>query len=199
MNALRLVFSSFRYFTPVFLFATLNIIFGTWAIYIPEITAKLQISEGKLGFAVFFMALGTLSTIPFVPRIIRFFELGKTTILAVCGFCLVFLGPFLATTYTLLCASLFAVGVFSGLLDVSINTLVTEIEKKDRVHFMSVSHGFFSLGGMLGAGIGTFLIPHIKLPWYHMAGVIAAMLIINLSLITAIRRQLRKKQKEVLN
>ncbi|MFI8378689.1 MFS transporter [Leeuwenhoekiella sp. NPDC079379] len=179
MKALRLVFSTKRYFTPVFLFATLNIIFGTWAIYIPEITAKLQISEGKLGFAVFFMALGTLATIPFVPRIIKFLELGKAIIVAVSGFCIVFIGPFLAPTYVLLCVSLFAVGIFSGLMDVAINTLVTEIEKRDNVHFMSVSHGFFSLGGMLGAGIGTLLIPYIKLPWYHMAGVIVLMLIIN--------------------
>ncbi|WP_028377644.1 MFS transporter [Leeuwenhoekiella sp. MAR_2009_132] len=182
MKALRLVFSTMRYFTPVFLFATLNIIFGTWAIYIPEITAKLQISEGKLGFAVFFMALGTLATIPFVPRIIKFLELGKAIMVAVSGFCIVFIGPFLAPTYVLLCVSLFAVGIFSGLMDVTINTLVTEIEKRDKVHFMSVSHGFFSLGGMLGAGIGTLLIPYIKLPWYHMAGVIVLMIIINFSM-----------------
>ncbi|MDP5043521.1 MAG: MFS transporter [Leeuwenhoekiella sp.] len=160
----------------------MNIIFGTWAIYIPEITAKLQISEGKLGFAVFFMALGTLATIPFVPRIIKFLELGKAIMVAVSGFCIVFIGPFLAPTYVLLCVSLFAVGIFSGLMDVTINTLVTEIEKRDKVHFMSVSHGFFSLGGMLGAGIGTLLIPYIKLPWYHMAGVIVLMLIINFSM-----------------
>lgn len=182
MKALRLVFSNMRYFTPVFLFATLNIVFGTWAIYIPQITAKLQISEGMLGFAVFFMALGTLATIPFVPRIIKFLELGKTTLLAICGFCIVFIGPFLAPTYTLLCAALFVVGVFSGLLDVSINTLVTELEKKDKIHFMSVSHGFFSLGGMLGAGIGTVILPYIAMPWYHMAGVIVLLVLVNIVL-----------------
>ena len=38
------------------------------------------------------------------------------------------------------------------------NTLVTEIEKEDKVHIMSVNHGFFSIGGFLGAGIGGFFI-----------------------------------------
>ncbi|MFD2828700.1 MFS transporter [Leeuwenhoekiella polynyae] len=182
MKALRLVFSDLRYFTPVFLFATLNIIFGTWAIYIPEITSKLAISEGELGFAVFFMALGTLSMIPFVPKIIQFLGVGKTALIAILGFCSVFLGPFLVETYFFLCASLFVVGLFSGLLDVTINTLVTEIEKRDEVHFMSVSHGFFSLGGMLGAGIGSLLIPYLAIPWQHMASVSLLLIFANLIL-----------------
>jgi fucose permease len=37
------------------------------------------------------------------------------------------------------------------------NTLVTEIEKEDKQNFMSASHGFFSLGGVI-AGLGSFLI-----------------------------------------
>ena len=182
MTALRILFSSLRYFAPAFLFATLNILFGTWAIYIPKIIQGLAISEGELGFAVFFMALGTLCTIPFVPRIIKIFKLGRTTILAVLGFCLVFLGPFLAATFVQLCVSLFIVGIFSGLLDVSINTLVTEIEKRDKVHFMSVSHGFFSLGGMLGAGIGSLLLDAVQMPVYHAGVVVIAMLFINVLL-----------------
>jgi len=182
MNSLRLVFSNLRYFTPVFLFATLNILYGTWAIYIPKITAKLQLSEGELGFAVFFMALGTLCTIPFVPRFIKNIGLGKAVLFAVIGFCILIIQPFLASTYVLLCASLFGVGIFSGLLDVSINTLVTEIERRDEVHFMSVSHGFFSLGGMLGAGLGSLLMPYIALPKWHIAGVSALLILINLVL-----------------
>ncbi|HCQ77647.1 MAG TPA: MFS transporter, partial [Leeuwenhoekiella sp.] len=182
MNSLRLVFSNLRYFTPVFLFATLNILYGTWAIYIPKITAKLQLSEGELGFAVFFMALGTLCTIPFVPRFIKNIGLGRAVLFAVIGFCVLIIQPFLASTYVLLCASLFGVGIFSGLLDVTINTLVTEIERRDEVHFMSVSHGFFSLGGMLGAGLGSLLMPYIALPKWHIAGVSALLILINLLL-----------------
>lgn len=182
MNSLRLVFSNLRYFTPVFLFATLNILYGTWAIYIPKITAKLQLSEGELGFAVFFMALGTLCTIPFVPRFIKNIGLGRAVLFAVIGFCVLIIQPFLASTYVLLCASLFGVGIFSGLLDVTINTLVTEIERRDEVHFMSVSHGFFSLGGMLGAGLGSLLMPYIALPKWHIAGVSALLILINLFL-----------------
>ena len=182
MQSLGLVFSRLRYFTPVFLFATLNILYGTWAIYIPQITAKLQLTEGELGFAVFFMALGTLCTIPFVPKLIKNLGLGKAVLFAVIGFCVFILGPFLANSYVLLCASLYGVGVFSGLLDVAINTLVTEVERKNNVHFMSVSHGFFSLGGMLGAGLGSLLMPYIAFAEWHVAGVSLILIVINLIL-----------------
>lgn len=48
-------------------------------------------------------------------------------------------------------------GVVQGVLDISMNNLVTIIEKRDQVNLMSAMHGFFSLGGAF-AGLGTFLI-----------------------------------------
>ena len=59
------------------------------------------------------------------------------------------------------------------------NTLVTEIEKEDKQHFMSAAHGFFSLGGVL-AGMGSFLILLIGNPAWHMLGVIVLVFGINL-------------------
>ena len=60
MKSLKLLFSNPRYFAPALVFATINILYGTWAIYIPRITSLLDIDEGQLGIAIFFMALGTL-------------------------------------------------------------------------------------------------------------------------------------------
>jgi fucose permease len=47
------------------------------------------------------------------------------------------------------------------------NTLVTEIEKEDQQNFMSASHGFFSLGGVL-AGLGSFFIVTLENRFVHM-------------------------------
>ncbi len=183
MKSLQLIFSSTRYFAPALLFASLNIVFGTWAIYIPRITEKLQITEGELGFAVFFLALGTLTIIPFVPRLVNLMGLGKALALAVSLVFISFIGPFAATAYFWLCASLYAIGICTGLLDVTMNTLVSELEKRDEVQFMSASHGFFSLGGMLGAGVGTLLKPVMPSALLHIIIVAAALLIANLILV----------------
>ena len=180
MKALQLIFSSPRYFSPALLFATLNVVFGTWAIYIPRIKENIGISEGELGFAVFFIALGTLCTVGFVPKLVNRFGVGRLMVFAVMGYCISFIGPFAVNTYVLLCASLFVVGMFSGLMDVTMNTLVTEIEKEDGVHFMSVSHGFFSLGGMIGGGLGIFLIPILPSAFTHIITIVALMILINL-------------------
>ncbi len=180
MKALQLIFSSPRYFSPALLFATLNVVFGTWAIYIPRIKENIGISEGELGFAVFFIALGTLCTVGFVPKLVNRFGVGNLMVFAVMGYCISFIGPFAVNTYVLLCSSLFVVGVFSGLMDVTMNTLVTEIEKKDRVHFMSVSHGFFSLGGMIGGGLGIFMVPFMPNALTHLLIIVVLMIFTNL-------------------
>ena len=66
-----------------------------------------------------------------------------------------------------------------ALTDIAMNTLVTEVEKKDEQNFMSAAHGFFSLGGVL-AGLGSFLIGPLGNPALHMLGVIFVVFLINL-------------------
>ncbi|WP_416444193.1 MFS transporter [Leeuwenhoekiella sp. A16] len=183
MKALKLIASSRRYLSPAIIFATLNIVFGTWAIYIPRITKNLNVSEGELGFAVLFIALGTLSMLPFIPRLINKYGVGKMTAVGVFAFCISFIGPFAVSGYVGLCVALFCVGACGGMLDVSMNTLVTEIEKKDGVHFMSAAHGFFSLGGMVGAGIGTFLMPVMPNALTHIIIISVIMIVVNYFLI----------------
>jgi fucose permease len=48
------------------------------------------------------------------------------------------------------------------------NALVSIIEKRENENFMSAAHGFFSLGGFIGAGIGSFLITQFSHPSFHM-------------------------------
>ena len=168
MYSLRLILSNWRYFSVVWVFSSLNIMIGTWVLYIPRIKEKLQLSDSEIGFALFCLALGLLFFIPLVPIVTRKFGLGKCTIVGVCLFCVAFLGPLIAPSYTTLCVALFIVGNFSGLTDIAMNTLVSEMEKTDRVNIMSAAHGFFSLGGAIGALVGTVLMSVFDLPFYHM-------------------------------
>jgi len=74
----------------------------------------------------------------------------------------------MASSYGMLCAALFMTGAFSGGTDVAMNALVSDIEKTDRVTFMSAAHGFFSLGGVIGAGLGGLIMHLFQLPVWHM-------------------------------
>ncbi|MEO0528024.1 MAG: MFS transporter, partial [Bacteroidota bacterium] len=87
--------------------------------------------------------------------------------------------PLLAPNYYILMGSLFLFGATNGFTDISMNTLVTEIEKEDQKQFMSSAHGFFSLGGVL-AGLGSFLIFNINNPALHMVFAVLLVCIVNL-------------------
>ena len=180
MNSLRLIITNKSYFAPALVFATINIIYGTWAIYIPAIKSKLGINEGDLGFAIFCMALGTLIMILLAPKIINLFGVGKATSYGVFFFLFSFIVPFATNQYLWLCIGMFIVGLFAGFTDVAMNALVSEIEKRDRIHIMSANHGFFSLGGFLGAGIGGFFLTKDILPINHLLVVIFILLVLNL-------------------
>jgi fucose permease len=152
---------------------------GTWAIYIPHIKNKLKLDDGAFGFAILFFGLGILVMLLIAPSLIQKMKVGRSTAIGLFIYMILFLLPFVATSYIELCLSLFLVGLAAALTDISMNSLVSEIEKEDNVHIMSANHGFFSLGGMISAGIGTWFLPLVKIPVYHMAVVVVLMILIN--------------------
>ncbi|MEO0901878.1 MAG: MFS transporter [Bacteroidota bacterium] len=179
MKSLQLIFSNPRYFAPSWVFASLNILFGTWAIYIPSVKEKLDISKADLGIALFCLSLGVFTIFPLASTIINRLGVGKVTWYGVFASCVAALFPLLAPNYYVLMVSLFVFGATNGLTDIAMNTLVTEIEKEDKQNFMSAAHGFFSLGGVI-AGLGSFLILWINNPFLHMASIVSIVFLMNL-------------------
>ena len=179
MKSLRLILGNAKYFGPSWIFASINILFGTWAIYLPAVKESLAISKSELGIAIFFLALGVFTVFPFASGIVNRMGVGKTTFYGVLLSCAAAMLPLLAPNYYVLIGALFLFGAANGITDISMNTLVTEIEKKDKVKFMAASHGFFSLGGVL-AGLGSFLIGPLSNPVLHMTMAVLLVLVVNL-------------------
>ncbi|MCM4164173.1 MULTISPECIES: MFS transporter [unclassified Arenibacter] len=178
MKSLRLILSNPRYFAPSWVFASINILFGTWAIYIPAVKEKLGINKADLGIALFFLSLGVFIVFPVAAKIINRLGVGRATWYGIICSSLAALFPLLAPNYYSLMGGLFLLGAGNGFTDIAMNTLVTEIEKEDRQNFMSASHGFFSLGGVI-AGLGSFLIFTINNPALHMLYAVILVLLIN--------------------
>jgi len=178
MKSLRLIFSNPRYFAPALVFTSLNIWFGTWAIYIPTVKEKLALDKADLGIALFCLSLGVFAIFPLASKIINRLGVGRATWVGVQLNSVAALFPLLAPSCETLMGGLFLFGACNGLLDIAMNTLVTEIEKEDGKKFMSAAHGFFSLGGIL-VGLGSFLIPIIGSPILHMWGTVVLVLAVN--------------------
>lgn len=168
MKSLKLILSNLKYFAPSWVFSSVNILIGTWILYLPHIKMKFELNDSQIGLALFFTACGLLISIPFVPYINNKIGVGRSTQLGILFLALFFNLPLIAPNYYLLCSSLLFTGIFSGFTGTSMNALVSIIEKRDQQNFMSAAHGFFSLGGFIGAGIGSFLILQFSNPSYHM-------------------------------
>lgn len=182
MNSVQLILTRGNYFAPAWVFSSINILVGTWILYLPYIKSKFVLNDAEVGFALFFTACGLLFSIPIVPTVNRIIGVGQSTRVGIVVLAMVFNLPLLAPSYIALCASLFLVGVFSGFTDVSMNAVVAIIEKRDQEHLMSATHGFFSLGGFFGAGIGSLLIGRVASPAVHMLLLSSFVLISNLLL-----------------
>ena len=139
-------------------FAILSIMMAFWVTRLPLLKVKLSISDGDLGIALFFLPLGSLIAMVMASKIIHKYGDGKITIISTILFGLSVMLPFLTHSYGLFCFYLLILGITVGLLDISMNAVAGILESREKTIIMSTCHGFFSLGGMIGAGIASILI-----------------------------------------
>jgi fucose permease len=157
MSSIKIFYQNKKYFASAFLYSCFSLIFSTWVTYIPHISDKLEITEGKIGNAIFFAALGAFFMIRICRHFIDKVGVGRYTYFALISYCICFFGPFLAYDYVSLCVSLFIFGMAGSSFAISLNSLTATIEKQDKIYVMSASHGFWSIGGMIGAATGSFI------------------------------------------
>lgn len=166
-HSLKLIFSNPFYATIAFVFFGFSLIEATWIIYIPHIFDKLELSHGILGTALFFKAIGAFTAMPISAKMISKYGEGNVTLFCLFTVLLVGISPVVAPSFMLLCLSLFVFGFFGGMLDIAMNAIVSYHESNDGIKIMGSSHGFWSLGGMVGAGLGTFIAAQLNAPLIH--------------------------------
>ncbi len=138
----------------VMLFLVHGLIVATWLSRIPAVQAALGLPNGILGLTLLSSAIGAVSSIPLTGWLVSRYGSKRistgSSLLLCCS--VVLLG--LAFNSISLSAALFTFGVFAAAMDVSMNAQGVEVEKLMRSPTMSRFHGMFSLGGMIGAGLG---------------------------------------------
>jgi predicted MFS family arabinose efflux permease len=168
MLSIKIFFKERKYFAPAFLYACFALVFSTWIIYIPFLADKLQISEGQIGTALFFASAGSFLMVPLSNRMTDVLGVGRQ---AFWGFILYgtsLYGIFSAPTYFWLLAAMFYYGMMSSVFAIAVNSLIAEIEKQAGKYIMTGSHGFWSLGGIVGASMGGYLAGRFGMPLVHL-------------------------------
>ncbi len=181
MKALGIILKSKYFFAPAFIFLSLNLCVGTWAVSIPQIKSRIGFSEAELGVAILCFGLGTFVMLLITPNLIKRLGLGKACLLGIIFVCLSFLGPYIVSTFVALCIALFILGLSTGFTDIGMNTLVSHIEQERNVNIMSANHGFFSLGGVLSGGLGALCMAYFDgIPISYVLVLFVIVLVLNI-------------------
>lgn len=167
MLSLAIFLREKKYFATAFFFSCFSLIFSTWATYIPYIAERLGITEGRIGGAIFFTSVGSFIMIPVSNWLVDKLGVGRMSFYAVCFYSLAGLLPMVAASYAQLCIAQFIFGMGGCTMAISINSLTATVEKADNAYIMTGSHGFFSIGGMVGALTGSFIAATFHSPFIH--------------------------------
>ena len=155
---------------------------AAWASLVPVAKAATGVNEGQLGLVLLCLGIGSLLAMP-VSGVVSTRH-GCRKVLMVCGVALCACLPLLASVQNVftLAAALFFFGAMIGTFDCVMNIQAVIVERDSKRPLMSGFHGFFSLGGLLGAATTSTIMdlgvsPFATVSAIALAGVLLLMLI----------------------
>ncbi len=128
---------------------------GSFASRIPWIAEHLHLSEGALGLALIMPAVGSLSSMPFTGRLVQRIGGRPATRILIAAWALAVGVLALAPNQWALMGMLLLAGVAAGTSDIAMNAEGVEVEQRLGRSIMSSLHGMWSVGGLIGSGIGA--------------------------------------------
>ncbi|HEU5271815.1 MAG TPA: MFS transporter, partial [Jatrophihabitans sp.] len=145
-------------------FACNGFLWAAWVPHIPEVKARLGLSDAALGLALLGPAIGSMISMTLIGRATTRWGSGRvTTVMAFASY-LFIAGPGLAWNLPSLFGALLLWGVVAGGLDVTMNAQAVQVERCYGRPIMSSFHAWWSVGtvtgtvvGSLGAGLGVSL------------------------------------------
>ena len=155
---------------------------AAWASLVPVAKAATGVNEGQLGLVLLCLGIGSLLAMP--VSVVVSTRHGCRKVLMVCGVALCACLPLLASVQNVftLAAALFFFGAMIGTFDCVMNIQAVIVERDSKRPLMSGFHGFYSLGGLLGAATTSTIMdlgvsPFATVSAIALAGVLLLMLI----------------------
>jgi MFS family permease len=158
-------------------FALDGFVFAGWVVRIPAIKHQTGASAGALGLALLCVSAGAVVTMMITGRLCR--RYGSHPLTVILGVLLslsVALPPLTHSALTL-GAVLFVFGMAYGGINVAFNSAAVDLVTALRRPVMPSFHAAFSLGGMVGAGLGGLVAGHLS-PTRHLLGLTVVGLVV---------------------
>lgn len=134
-------------------FFVAGVAMAAWAPLVPYAKARTGVDEGTLGLLLLTLGAGSIAAMPLTGALAARYGCRKVILLAGAAVCACL--PLLAYCASVpgLALALFGFGAAIGTIDVAINIQAVIVEKAGGRALMSGFHGFFSVGGIAGAGL----------------------------------------------
>jgi MFS family permease len=155
--------------------------FALWAVHIPVVAQRLQLDPAVLGIALLNVGLGGVISQPLTGWLVAHTGSRAAARVLLPITMLAFIAPIIAWATPVFFVATFAIGLAGGASNVALNVQAAEIERARGLPTMSSFHGFFSLGALVGAGVGSGI---IAMGWQQgegaagVAGVLVAVAIV---------------------
>lgn len=141
--------------------------FASWASRIPDVKARLHLSDAALGGVLFALPVGSMISLPFAGWLVA--RHGSKKIMTIAATCypmvLILIG--LSAQVWQIVPVVFLFGLLGNLCNIAINTQAVGVEALYGRSIMASFHGIWSLAGFTGAAIGTFMVSKGIIPVYH--------------------------------
>ncbi|GGO96260.1 MFS transporter [Wenjunlia tyrosinilytica] len=166
LNKIRPSLRRLRVALTVF-FALDGFVFAGWVVRIPAIKRQVGASAGELGMALLGVSAGAVLTMVVTGWLCTRF--GSHAVTVACGVLLSLSIALPPLTHSALALGLVLLvfGAAYGGMNVSINSAAVELVTALRRPVMPTFHAAFSLGGLLGAGLGALVAPYLT-PTRHL-------------------------------
>lgn len=149
---------------------------ATWVSRIPQIKAHLGLDEAQLGLALLGAPIGAVIAVRGAGWVVGRWGSRTGVRTAAVALCASLVLPALAWNMVSLMAVLVVLGTSLGLLDVAMNAQGVAVERVHHRPLMSGLHGAYSVGALVGAGMGSLVAKLGLPPLWHFA-IAAAVLV----------------------
>ncbi|MEV0449059.1 MFS transporter [Streptomyces sp. NPDC050600] len=150
-------------------FALDGFLFAGWVVRIPAIKQQTGASAGALGLALLGVSAGAVVTMTLTGRLCRRYGSHPVTVVTAVLLSLSLALPPLTRSPLALGLVLLAFGAAYGGINVAMNSAAVDLVAALRRPVMPSFHAAFSLGGMVGAGLGGLVAGSLS-PTAHLLG-----------------------------
>ncbi|HWA51293.1 MAG TPA: MFS transporter [Dongiaceae bacterium] len=132
--------------------------FGGWAAQIAHATARMQLSEGTFGLMLLGMGIGAVLGMVISRRLIARHGAGPIIRATFLLFLAIYVVLSTTANVPVFVIALLLFGGSGGLMDVAMNAYAADVERQMSWRVMASFHGMWSIGGLIGAALVSYML-----------------------------------------